>query len=129
VFPNNESNRQSVHVPIEATEASGRKYKGRKQSGYGATCAFCRDSKDSAPDAGSRIKEVRQRTMETCFASIMKAMLKSELASAAGVSRGTFRRWLQSDAEYMREQGVKPTSKMLPPKVVKYLIDKYCIEM
>ena len=59
----------------------------------------------------------------------MKAMLKSELASAAGVSRDTFRRWLQSDAEYMQEQGVKPTSKMLPPKVVKYLIDKYCIEM
>lgn len=59
----------------------------------------------------------------------MKAMLKSELASAAGVSRDTFRRWLQSDAEYMREQGVKPTSKMLPPKVVKYLIDKYCIEL
>lgn len=59
----------------------------------------------------------------------MKAMLKSELAAAAGVSRDTFRRWLQSDAEYMREQGVKPTSKMLPPKVVKYLIDKYCIEL
>ena len=59
----------------------------------------------------------------------MKAMLKSELAAAAGVSRGTFRRWLQSDAEYMREQGVKPTRKMLPPKVVKYLIDKYCIEL
>ena len=59
----------------------------------------------------------------------MKAMLKSELASAAGVSRDTFRRWLQSDAEYMRAQGVKPTSKMLPPKVVKYLIDKYCIEL
>jgi hypothetical protein len=59
----------------------------------------------------------------------MKAMLKSELASAAGVSRDTFRRWLQSDAEYMQEQGVKPTSKMLPPKVVKYLIDKYCIEL
>ncbi len=59
----------------------------------------------------------------------MKAMLKSELASAAGVSKDTFRRWLQSDAEYMREQGVKPTSKMLPPKIVKYLIDKYCIEL
>ena len=59
----------------------------------------------------------------------MKAMLKSELAAAAGVSRDTFRRWLQSDVEYLREQGVKPTSKMLPPKVVKYLIDKYCIEL
>lgn len=59
----------------------------------------------------------------------MKAMLKSELASAAGVSRDTFRRWLQSDVEYLRGQGVKPTRKMLPPKVVKYLIDKYCIEL
>lgn len=59
----------------------------------------------------------------------MKAMLKSELAAAAGVSGGTFRRWLQSDVEYLRGQGVKPTSKMLPPKVVKYLIDKYCIEL
>lgn len=56
-------------------------------------------------------------------------MLKSELAAAAGVSGGTFRRWLQSDVEYLRGQGVKPTSKMLPPKVVKYLIDKYCIEL
>ena len=129
MFPNNESYRQCVRVPIEATKVQGTMYKGRKRCGYGATCAFCRDSKDSAPDAGSRLKEVRQRTMETCFAGIMKAMLKSELASAAGVSRDTFRRWLQSDAEYMREQGVKPTSKMLPPKVVKYLIDKYCIEM
>lgn len=59
----------------------------------------------------------------------MRAMLKSELATAAGVSRATFRRWLQSDAEYMQEQGVKPRTKMLPPKVVNYLIEKYCIEM
>lgn len=59
----------------------------------------------------------------------MRAMLKSELAAAAGVSRHTFRRWLRSDADYLREQGVNPTAKMLPPKVVNYLIDKYCIDL
>lgn len=59
----------------------------------------------------------------------MRAMLKSELAAAAGVSRDTFRRWLRSDADYMQEQGIAPTAKMLPPKVVNYLIEKYCIEI
>lgn len=59
----------------------------------------------------------------------MRSMLKSELAAAAGVSRATFRRWLRSDAEYLRSLGVKPKAKMLPPKAVKYLIDKYCIDL
>lgn len=56
-------------------------------------------------------------------------MLKNELAAAAGVSRKTFRRWLEADAEFLREQGVKPKAKMLPPNVVKYLIEKYCIDL
>lgn len=59
----------------------------------------------------------------------MKSMLKSELAAAAGVSRKTFRRWLLTDADFLREQGVNPKTKMLPPNVVKYLIEKYCIDL
>ena len=59
----------------------------------------------------------------------MRAMSKSELAEAAGVSRDTFRRWLKTDAAYLRKQGVKPTAKLLPPQVVSYIIDKYCIEL
>lgn len=59
----------------------------------------------------------------------MKAMSKSELAHAAGVSRDTFRRWLATDADYLQAQGVKPTAKVLPPQVVNYLIGKYCIEV
>lgn len=59
----------------------------------------------------------------------MKAMLKSELASAAGVTRDTFRRWLKSDAEYLRTQGVSPKAKMMPPQVVRYLTEKYDIEI
>ena len=59
----------------------------------------------------------------------MRAMSKSELAIAAGVSRETFRRWLQADATYLQQQGVKPNAKVFPPQVVSYLIDKYCIEV
>ena len=58
----------------------------------------------------------------------MKAMLKSELAAAAGVKCDTFRSWLRSDAEYLRSQGVRPKSKVLPPQVVRYLCEKYDIE-
>jgi len=56
-------------------------------------------------------------------------MLKSELASAAGVTRDTFRRWLKSDAEYLRTQGVSPKAKMMPPQVVRYITEKYDIEI
>ncbi len=59
----------------------------------------------------------------------MRAMSKTELANAAGVSRDTFRRWLKSDEAYLRAQGVRSTAKVLPPQVVNYLIDKYCIEL
>ena len=59
----------------------------------------------------------------------MKAMLKSELAAAAGVTCDTFRRWLHSDADYLRSQGLSPKAKMLPPQVVTYLVEKYNIEV
>ena len=59
----------------------------------------------------------------------MKSMLKSELAAAAGVSGKTFRRWLLTDEKFLCEKGVKPKTKMLPPNVVKYLIEKYCIDV
>ena len=59
----------------------------------------------------------------------MKAMYKSELAAAAGVTHDTFRRWLRSDADYLRSQGLSPKAKMLPPQVVAYLVEKYNIEL
>lgn len=59
----------------------------------------------------------------------MKACSKFELASAAGVSAETFRRWLRNDKAYLEANGISPSAKILPPKVVKYLCDKYCIEL
>ena len=56
-------------------------------------------------------------------------MLKSELAAAAGVTCDTFRRWLQSDAEYLCSQGISAKAKVLPPQVVRYLIEKYDIDI
>jgi hypothetical protein len=59
----------------------------------------------------------------------MKAMLKSELAAAAGVSCDTFRRWLHTDAVYLHQQGITPKTKILPPQAVRYLCAKYDIEI
>jgi len=59
----------------------------------------------------------------------MKSMTKYELAQAAGVSAATFRRWLQTDTEFLTANGIKPRTKVLPPKVVKYLCEKYCIDI
>ncbi len=58
-----------------------------------------------------------------------KSMYKSELAEAAGTSLSTFRRWLQSDREELAKLGVGPKTKLLPPAAVKYLCEKYVIEL
>ena len=59
----------------------------------------------------------------------MKAMYKSELAEAAGVTRDTFRRWLRSDIDFLRSQGLNPKAKVLPPQVVAHLVEKYNIDL
>ena len=59
----------------------------------------------------------------------MKAFSKIELARAAGVSGETFRRWLRTDRAFLEAHNITPKTKLLPPKVVKYLCEKYDIEM
>ncbi len=59
----------------------------------------------------------------------MNSYSKSQLAAAAGVSLATFRRWLRSDEAYLRAQGISPTTKLFPPHVVRYLCDKYAIDL
>ena len=55
-------------------------------------------------------------------------MYKNEIARAAGVSLGTFRSWLRTDTEALRQMGVSPSTKILPPVAVRYLCEKYCID-
>ena len=57
----------------------------------------------------------------------MKAMLKSELAREAGVSLRTFNRWCKPYHKELVKMGWKPRMKLMPPKIVAYLTDKFCI--
>ena len=59
----------------------------------------------------------------------MKSYTKFQLASFAGVSPDTFRRWLQSDTAYLTSQGITSRTKLLPPQVVAYLAHKYAIDL
>lgn len=59
----------------------------------------------------------------------MKSFTKTELARAAGVSLDTFRRWLKTDEQFLIAHNVSPKTKYLPPIVVKYLCEKYCIDV
>ena len=58
-----------------------------------------------------------------------KSMYKFELADAAGVTRQTFYNWTLDDQEALKEMGVKRTGKMLTPKAVKFLCEKYDIAL
>lgn len=58
-----------------------------------------------------------------------KSMYKNEIARAAGVSLGTFRAWLRTDTEALRQMGVNERTKLLPPVAVSYLCEKYCIDI
>ena len=61
----------------------------------------------------------------------MRAMTKSELAQAAGVSRWTLRRWLQEP--YMQSQlaafHLKPRQRKLPGRLVKIICEHYVIDI
>lgn len=58
-----------------------------------------------------------------------KSMYKNELARAAGVSTATFRVWLKSDKQALDEMGIAPRQQLLPPIAVRYLCEKYAIDI
>ena len=57
----------------------------------------------------------------------MKSMLKSELAREAGVSVRTLINWCKPHQKELVQMGYKPYMKMLPPKIVEYLVEQFCI--
>lgn len=59
-------------------------------------------------------------------------MLKSEIADAAGVSYRTFQRWYSSNHKRIEnELGIKISirKKLIPPKVVKWISENYCVDL
>ena len=57
----------------------------------------------------------------------MKSMLKSELAREAGVSVKTLSRWCKPYMKELTAMGYRPTMKLLPPKIVQFMKDTFCI--
>ena len=59
----------------------------------------------------------------------MKSMSKQQLADKAGVSLSTFKRWCKPLQQQLEQLGMIPGARMLPPNVVKYLSDRFCIDL
>ena len=59
----------------------------------------------------------------------MKAMTKSELAERAGVGLNTLSRWMKPMLPELEAMGMLPNSRLLPPRVVKYIAERYCIDV
>jgi hypothetical protein len=59
----------------------------------------------------------------------MKAMLKSELALKAGVSVTTLMRWCKPFREELARMGMQPRNRVLPPHIVQFLAEKFCIDV
>jgi hypothetical protein len=59
----------------------------------------------------------------------MKAMSKQQLADRAGVSVRTLNNWCKPYQHDLQEMGVTPRMKVLPPHVVMYIANKFCIDV
>ena len=56
-------------------------------------------------------------------------MSKSELADRAGVTVRTMMTWCEPYRQELERMGMKPTAKVLPPHIVKFLSEKFCINL
>lgn len=56
-------------------------------------------------------------------------MSKQQLADRAGVSLKTLNRWLQPYRDELASMGYNPSMRVLPPRIVKFIIDTLCIEL
>ena len=65
------------------------------------------------------------------IANCMRAMTKSKLAEAAGVSRRTLMRWLNSPAfcTNLKSYKLKKQQQKLPGKLVKQICEHYVIDI
>jgi len=59
----------------------------------------------------------------------MKSMSKSELAMRAGVSVTTLMRWCEPYREELSRMGMQPRNRVLPPNIVQFIAEKFCIDV
>ena len=59
----------------------------------------------------------------------MIAMSKQQLADAAGVSVNTLMNWCRPYRQELAQMGLLPNAKVLPPHIVKFISEKFCIDV
>ena len=59
----------------------------------------------------------------------MKAMTRQQLAAYAGVDARTLRNWIKPHQELLRQMGMPQGKGALPPNVVKWISEHYCIDV
>ena len=59
----------------------------------------------------------------------MKRIYKKEFALAAGLSYRTVQKWFQRESQALRRLGVSPRGQLLTPAALKYLCEKYDVEL
>ena len=59
----------------------------------------------------------------------MKAMSKQKLADKAGVSLNTLNKWCKPLEKELLDMGLQPGARMLPPCIVKFIADTFCIDV
>ena len=59
----------------------------------------------------------------------MKAMSKQQLADAAGVSVKVLMNWCRPYRKEFEAMGLKPNDRVLPPRIVKFIAEKFCIDV
>lgn len=62
------------------------------------------------------------------YKTIMKAMSKQQLAECAGVSVRTLMEWCKPFREELEAMGLRPNAKVLPPHIVAFIVEKFCID-
>ena len=59
----------------------------------------------------------------------MKAMTKQQLADSAGVTTKTLMSWCGPFLKELETMGMQPHMKVLPPHIVRFIIEKFCIDV
>ena len=59
----------------------------------------------------------------------MKAMSKQQLADAAGVSVTTLMNWCKPFRKELEAMGLHQNMRVIPPNAVKYIAEKFCIDI
>jgi hypothetical protein len=59
----------------------------------------------------------------------MKAMTRQELAELAGVSVRTLSNWCKPYSKELERMGMRRKMVLLPPNIVRWIIDKFCIDV